>query len=270
MYAYSTEMNAPLHWFHRTPYYDGYIAACQGNGGYCIWDPSLTQNSTVNMVEMSTIPDNPDGRSHPLFYNATKRLYDLAFYWPHYTTVKHKLDEELMVFTLTKMSGHASARFGWALTKSHKLAMGMWMYMFLNIVEPSVYSQQMALTIFSDILSTKGLMFSWAKTVLMDRWQQLEALFQDNPHFTIKSAPGTAFAWIHCNFIPTSKQCVGLFAQYLIQAEDGQEFGMQKTDRFIRLSLVEDSSTWGIAVGYLQNLLSHHRSIPDSTTQTQF
>jgi len=257
MYAYSVEMgNVPLNWFHRTPYYDGYIAACQGNGGYCTWNPSYNQTNTSTIVEMSTIPDNPDGRHHKLYYNAPMKLFDLAFYWPHYTNITHKLDKELMVFTMTKFSGHASARFGWALTRSRKLAMGMWMYMFLNIVEPSVYAQQMALTIFEDVIRTKGAMFTWAREILEARWVQLQQLFDKSPHYTITSVSGTAFAWIKCHSARTAKQCLFQFAKYLIEAQSGVEYGMTEEDCFIRLSLVEDTSTWTIAIGYLQKMLS--------------
>lgn len=70
--------------------------------------------STTNFIEFVTCPNNPDGHLNKAVLQGkfSRHVYDLAYYWPHYTPIPGPMDEDLMLFTLSKLTGHAGSRFG--------------------------------------------------------------------------------------------------------------------------------------------------------------
>ncbi|KAJ9546041.1 hypothetical protein OSB04_025748 [Centaurea solstitialis] len=72
-----------------------------------------SNNSTNNLdvVEFVTSPNNPDGELKKSVLGG-KTIYDHAYYWPHFTPIPAPSDHDLMVFTLSKLTGHAGVRFG--------------------------------------------------------------------------------------------------------------------------------------------------------------
>ncbi|RZC89969.1 hypothetical protein C5167_029037 [Papaver somniferum] len=72
-------------------------------------------NSSVNFIEFVTSPNNPDAElKEPVLLKgpSVKTIFDHAYYWPHYTAIPAPANEDLMIFTLSKLTGHASSRFG--------------------------------------------------------------------------------------------------------------------------------------------------------------
>eukprot|EP01051_Picozoa_sp_SAG22_P022673 SAG22_NODE_5523_length_999_cov_1.715556_1_plen_78_part_00 len=51
-------------------------------------------------------------------------VYDRAYYWPHFTPVQPASDE-IGLYTLSKLTGHAGTRIGWALVKDEAVAARM-------------------------------------------------------------------------------------------------------------------------------------------------
>ena len=55
-------------------------------------------------------------------------IYDHAYLWPHFTPVERAVsdgNDTVALFTLSKMSGHASTRIGWALVSNPRVAKRM-------------------------------------------------------------------------------------------------------------------------------------------------
>ncbi|RWR77536.1 tryptophan aminotransferase-related protein 3-like protein [Cinnamomum micranthum f. kanehirae] len=73
-----------------------------------------TSDSSVNTIEFVTSPNNPDGQlRRPVIQGRfTKVIHDHAYYWPHFTAIPSMVDEDIMLFTLSKITGHAGTRFG--------------------------------------------------------------------------------------------------------------------------------------------------------------
>lgn len=73
-------------------------------------------NTNDNIIEIVTSPSNPVGELKEPTLNTTRRnvkmIYDRAYYWPHYTAIPAPADEDLMLFTISKLTGHAGSRFG--------------------------------------------------------------------------------------------------------------------------------------------------------------
>ena len=80
-------------------------------------DTSLWKNnsdSTLNLIEVVTAPDNPDGQLNKAVLHGpyVKAIHDHAYYWPHFTAIPAPADEDLMIFTLSKLTDHAGTTFG--------------------------------------------------------------------------------------------------------------------------------------------------------------
>lgn len=64
-------------------------------------------------IELVTSPNNPDGKIQQAVVNGTGPVvYDLAYYWPHFTPITGPADHDIMLFTISKSTGHAGTRIG--------------------------------------------------------------------------------------------------------------------------------------------------------------
>ncbi|KAF5789639.1 putative alliinase, EGF-like domain, pyridoxal phosphate-dependent transferase, major [Helianthus annuus] len=83
-------------------------------------DAKLWQsNNSINnkdVVEFVTSPNNPDGELRKSVLRG-KTIYDHANFWPQFTPIPGPSDQDLMIFSLAKLTGHAGIRFGWAIIK---------------------------------------------------------------------------------------------------------------------------------------------------------
>ncbi|KAL0297974.1 UNVERIFIED_CONTAM: Tryptophan aminotransferase-related protein 3 [Sesamum angustifolium] len=81
-------------------------------------DALLLKNSsdtTANVIEFVTSPNNPDRnlREAVVPQGASVRaIYDHAYYWPHFTALLASADEDVMIFTISKLTGHVGSRIG--------------------------------------------------------------------------------------------------------------------------------------------------------------
>lgn len=72
-----------------------------------------------------TAPNNPDGTFEFYDKHSTgldETIVDACYNWPQYTTDIKELNDDLIVFSLAKATGHAGERLGWALVKDKNLA----------------------------------------------------------------------------------------------------------------------------------------------------
>ena len=65
-------------------------------------------------IELVTSPNNPDGHSRQAVVNRSEGIliHDFAYYWPQYTPITSAADHDLMLFTVSKSTGHAGMRIG--------------------------------------------------------------------------------------------------------------------------------------------------------------
>lgn len=83
-------------------------------GEASLWKNNSDANNT-NLIELVTSPNNPDGqlKKSVLHGPNVKAIYDRVYYWPHFTAIDSApADEEVMLFSLSKLTGHAGSRFG--------------------------------------------------------------------------------------------------------------------------------------------------------------
>ena len=66
-------------------------------------------------IELVCSPNNPDGaiREAVLSSASGVAVHDLAYYWPQYTAITRRADHDIMLFTVSKSTGHAGTRIGY-------------------------------------------------------------------------------------------------------------------------------------------------------------
>ncbi|KAK6803124.1 hypothetical protein RDI58_000908 [Solanum bulbocastanum] len=71
-----------------------------------------------------------------------KLIYDLAYYWPQYTSITSPANRDVMLFTISKYSGHAGSIIGWALVKDKEVSRKMTKFMEISTL---VYQKKLNL-----------------------------------------------------------------------------------------------------------------------------
>lgn len=83
-------------------------------GTTALWANASRTNSTDGFIEFVTSPNNPDALlRQPVLGGSAAAIVDHAYYWPHFTHIPAPADEDIMMFTMSKPSGHAGSRFGY-------------------------------------------------------------------------------------------------------------------------------------------------------------
>jgi histidinol-phosphate/aromatic aminotransferase/cobyric acid decarboxylase-like protein len=88
----------------------------QKSGLYKWGGDAETFNKDEPYIELVTSPNNPDGYIRQSIVNRNQGLlvHDLAYYWPQYTPILSATDYDLTLFTVSKLTGHAGMRIGYA------------------------------------------------------------------------------------------------------------------------------------------------------------
>ncbi|KAM3270674.1 hypothetical protein P3S67_028876 [Capsicum chacoense] len=242
---------------------------------------SSWRNKTRNdkFIEFVTCPNNPDGRLNKAVLHGkfTRHIYDLAYYWPHYTPIPAPMDEDLMLFTLSKLTGHAGSRFGWAIVKDKAVYDKMVEYIDLNTYGVPRETQLRALKLLNVVVrGDKKEMFRFAHTVMRSRWEKLTEILSTSKRFSMEQLPSQhcafskqvrppspAFAWLKCE-ADEDKDCFNVLRAANIIGRKGAVFGVE--NRYVRLSIVNSRDDFDLLQQRLQDLVSKDRSIVEAVT----
>ncbi|KAA8546607.1 hypothetical protein F0562_002654 [Nyssa sinensis] len=178
-----------------TPYYPVYRSQTdlfesekyKFNGDTSSWKNN--SDSSMNFIEFVTSPNNPDGqlKKAVLQGQSVKKIHDLAYYWPHYTPIPVPVDEDLMIFTLSKLTGHAGSRFGWALIKDKVVYERMITYTDLNTYGVARETQLRALKLLKVVLEGRGRkMFEFGYKTMKYRWEKLSKALSKSKRFSMQ------------------------------------------------------------------------------------
>lgn len=108
----------------------------------------VSKQSPETVIKLLTTPNNPDGK---YYANHKAHIRDACYNWPHYVNKVHKLDDPVVIFSLSKLSGHSSTRIGWAIVQDETIAMYMREYVELYSSGVSVESQHHAAMILNSL-----------------------------------------------------------------------------------------------------------------------
>lgn len=155
-----------------------------------------------NSLLITTIPNNPDGAS---VLHKNTDILDLTYNWPQYVNKVKQFDHPVMVFSLSKATGHASTRIGWVILEDKNLATALELYIEHSTSGLSIDSQNAAEEILKSQLNCDFSVFEDGRKTLQDR----QNFIQDIEHllpFKILNVSGM-FLWAEGE---CPKQIVGL------------------------------------------------------------
>lgn len=79
-------------------------------------EPERSSSTSLNggpVIELIASPNNPTATIQEVPSNTSGVvIYDHAYYWPHLTAITKAVDNDIMLFTLSKITGHAGTRIG--------------------------------------------------------------------------------------------------------------------------------------------------------------
>lgn len=159
-------------------------------------------------IELVCSPNNPDGLSKQAVLSSEngRTIHDLAYYWPQYTPISAVANHDIMLFTVSKTTGHAGIRIGWALVKDEEVARKMTKFIEVNTIGVSKDSQLRAARVLSVVRnshenpkivqSLEEPFFHYARRTMIERWNRLrEVVKKSNGAFILTDFPSQ-----HCNF----------------------------------------------------------------------
>jgi aspartate/methionine/tyrosine aminotransferase len=101
------------------------------------------------VITLITTPNNPDGE---LYSKYKADIRDACYNWPQYTKKPVLLGDDVVIFSLSKLSGHSSTRLGWAVVRNPQIATLMQEYVELFSSGVSIESQTQAAMVLSNLL----------------------------------------------------------------------------------------------------------------------
>nr|GMD85134.1 tryptophan aminotransferase-related protein 4-like [Ipomoea batatas] len=235
-------------------------------------DPSLLRNDTDaagNVIEFVTSPNNPDGhlRTPVVGGPFARTIYDRAYYWPHFTAIPAAADEDLSIFTISKLTGHAGSRFGWAIVKDKSVYENMVAYIRTAELGISKETQLRALSLLKTVVQGDGRgIFNFSYEKMRNRWEKLSQIISQSQRFTLQEispnycnffekirGPSPAYAWVKC-LREEETDCGAVLEAAKIIGRAGSMFSAE--DRYVRLSLLKRDDDFEQLLARLRDLVA--------------
>ncbi|KAL7154560.1 hypothetical protein ABFS83_03G009600 [Erythranthe nasuta] len=276
VYALSMNLSSPASVVESAPYYPLY--RLQTNYFQNVHfkfdeDVSLPNNSSynteANVIEIVTSPNNPDGNLKEAVSQGplVSVIYDHAYYWPHFSAIPSPVDEDVTIFTMSKLTGHAGSRVGWALVKDEKVYEDMKTYMSIASIGISREAQLRALQLMKAILNGNGTdIFDYAYNKMSYRWKKLSEIVSLSSRFSIQEipplfcnffekvrGPSPAYAWVKCER-EEDTNCNEVLRAANILSREGSLFSVE--DRYVRVSLLKSDDDFNLLMDHLSKLVA--------------
>ncbi|KAH7525070.1 hypothetical protein FEM48_Zijuj06G0186100 [Ziziphus jujuba var. spinosa] len=247
-----------------------------------LWKNESHGNDTSLLIEFVTSPNNPDGKLNKAVLNGTnaRAIYDRVYYWPHYTAVPAPADEDIMVFSISKLTGHAGSRFGWAVIKDEGVFERMTTYLATNTMGVSRDTQLRALKLINTVLKgRKGRdIFEFGYQKMSDRWEKLSQTLSVSTRFSLQKIedqycrffdkvikPSPAYAWVKCER-EEDKDCYEVLKAANITGREGSVYGAE--NRYVRLALIRSQDDFDLLLKRLNNLVSKEEEEEEEKIKT--
>lgn len=261
LYALSSpHATEPISVVSAVPYYSSYpsMTDFQKSGLYKWAGDAESFNKDGPYIELVTSPNNPDGYTRKSVVNRNQGLliHDLAYYWPQYTPILFASDYDLTLFTVSKSTGHAGTRIGWALVKDPEVAKKMTKFIELNTIGVSKDSQLRAAKVLKAVSDSceedsqggEESFFKYSYKALEQRWKLLRAAVDSGELFSLpefssafctflnqESETQPAFAWLKCE--GDIEDCDSFLRGHKILTRSGKQFGA--SPKYVRISMLD-------------------------------
>ncbi|KAJ0873800.1 putative alliinase, pyridoxal phosphate-dependent transferase, major domain-containing protein [Helianthus annuus] len=172
-----------------------------------------------------------------------------------------------MIFSLSKLTGHAGTRFGWAIIKDKVLYDKVLNYIYLANAGISKDTQLRVLKVLKVAMKADGKpFFEFAYNQMSDRWNRLTSVFSKSTRFSIQPRhplhcnffhqtrqPSPAYAWVRCER-QEDNDCAAVLKAGKIIGQSGSTFSAK--DRYARLSLIKSQDDFELLMQRLTELVS--------------
>lgn len=276
VHSLSLNSSSPSKVVASTPFYAAYKMQTEFfksldfefEGDASLW----INNSESNMafIEFITSPNNPDGqlKKAVLQGSSVKTIHDHAYYWPHFTAIPAPADEDLMIFTISKLTGHAGSRFGWAVIKDEALYQRMVTFLGLNTMGVSRDTQLRVLKILKVVLNEGGgrEIFQFGYSTMEDRWEKLSKTLSKSKRFSVQEiepqyctffqkirGPSPAYVWLKCER-EEDRDCNLVLKKAKIIGRAGDVFNAES--RYARLSLIRSRDDFDLLLNRVEAMIS--------------
>uniref|UniRef100_M8BN45 Putative Alliin lyase n=1 Tax=Aegilops tauschii TaxID=37682 RepID=M8BN45_AEGTA len=251
-----------------TPYYPAYRTQIvlfdsreyKWAGNTSMWAKASGNSTTKeDVIEFVTSPNNPDALLNQPVVGGSSAILDHAYFWPHFTHIPAPSDADVMLFTTSKLSGHASSRFGWALIRDEKVAKRVNDYMMQNTMGASRDTQLRMLSIFKAILANlhgKEDIFAFGHDVMRAKWRKLSAVVSRSRRISLQNIPpqyctyfdkirepSPAYAWVKCEREEDS-DCSDVLLKAKIITRSG--VWNDASSRYTRISLIKSQDDFDL------------------------
>ncbi|GMH31453.1 hypothetical protein Nepgr_033296 [Nepenthes gracilis] len=277
LYALSLPEGAePVSVVSALPYYSFYLNVIDymKSGLYKWAGDAESFNKEEPYIELITSPNNPDGfmRQPKVNRSMGMLIHDFAYYWPQYAPITRAADHDLMLFTISKSSGHAGVRIGWALVKDKEVAKKMTKFIELSSIGVSKDSQLRAAKILQAISDSTELagdseisknFFEFSYNIMADRWKQLREAVKQSELFSLPEFPSAyckfsnrsfrtqpAFAWLRCR--GGIEDCNDFLQNHKILTRGGRHFGV--SPEYVRVSMLAGDDNFHLFLNRLSML----------------
>ncbi|KAG0586410.1 hypothetical protein KC19_2G088600 [Ceratodon purpureus] len=226
-------------------------------------------------IELVTSPNNPCGSMNKPVVNGNGSVVnDLAYYWPHYTAITAPADYPIMLWTMSKISGHAGTRLGWAIVEDASVAAKMAYFIQLNTLGLSQDAQARGITLLRAIMSSyenqraggvereRQPFFHYGQAVLEGRWRRMRQALDNTSRFDLPEYESSfcsflgknfranpAFLWLKCK---AEEDCQQLLKENKIIARGGAVFGM--STQYVRVSMLDRHPLFDLLLARLASL----------------
>lgn len=238
-------------------------------GTTALW-VNASRNSTDGFIEFVTSPNNPDAQLYePVLGGSAPVIVDHAYYWPHFTHIPAPADEDVMMFTMSKPSGHAGSRFGWALIRDENVAKRANDYVQNSIMGASRDTQLRMLGIVKIMLANlhgKEDIFAFGHDVMRTRWRRLNAVVSRSRRISLQRMapeyctyfkrirePSPGYAWVKCE-MEEDDDCYEALLKAKIITRSGARF--EASSRYTRLSLLKTDDDFEVLMERVTDLVN--------------
>ena len=119
--------NGPLVVRQQAPYYTAHAECAKYfNTSLLSWsEEDFVSPCSHDTIEIVTSLNNSDGSLLTAQCTGALQVYDNAYFWPHFMPLTSRRSDDVILFTLSKLTGHAGSRVGWAFVRDADIAASM-------------------------------------------------------------------------------------------------------------------------------------------------
>ncbi|KAI3726982.1 hypothetical protein L1987_66789 [Smallanthus sonchifolius] len=264
--------SGPMNVVSAAPFYSSYpLMTDYLKSGLHKWAGDAYKfNKEQPYIELVTSPNNPDGFTRQDVVKGDKGIliHDLAYYWPQYTPILLPAVYDIMLFTVSKSTGHAGSRIGWAVVKDREIAKKMTTFIEINTIGVSKDSQTRAAKILQAVSENQKeaeSFFDYSYKLMAERWRKIREAVNKTELFSLPSFPAEtcsfsgqtfgqlpAFAWLKCE--GEVDDCEGFLRRHKILTRGGKHFGACM--KYVRISMLSRENEFKLLTDRLPAIIS--------------